>query len=80
MRDQTAIVGLGATPYYRRGASVPQTLEELVGKAILGAVDDAGLRVRENDGRAKESKTFAKHRQFDSMKNSHALSRPARCF
>lgn len=50
MRDKTAIVGLGATPYYRRGASAPQTLEELVGKAVLGAVADAGLRVGDIDG------------------------------
>ena len=50
MRDRTAIVGLGATPYYRRGASAPQTLEELVGKAILAATADAGLQVRDIDG------------------------------
>ena len=50
IRDKTAIVGLGATPYYRRGASVPQTLEELVGKSILAAVHDAGLRVADVDG------------------------------
>ena len=35
IRDKTAIVGLGATPYYRRGASAPQTLEELVGSGYL---------------------------------------------
>ena len=28
MRDQTAIVGVGATPYYKRGQSAPQTLHE----------------------------------------------------
>ena len=50
MRDRTAIVGLGATPYYKRGASAPQTLEELVGKAILAATTDAGLQVRDIDG------------------------------
>ena len=50
MRDKTAIVGLGATPYYRRGASAPQTLDELVGKAILCAVADAGLKVQDIDG------------------------------
>ena len=50
MYDQTAIVGLGSTPYYKRGASAPQTLEELVGKAILAAVGDAGLHVRNIDG------------------------------
>jgi acetyl-CoA acetyltransferase len=50
MYDQTAIVGLGSTPYYRRGASVPQTLEELVGKSILAATADAGLNIRDIDG------------------------------
>jgi acetyl-CoA acetyltransferase len=50
MYDQTAIVGLGSTPYYRRGASAPQTLEELVGKSILAATADAGLNLRDIDG------------------------------
>lgn len=50
MRDQTAIVGLGSTPYYKRGQSAPQTLHELVGKATLAALDDAGLSVRDVDG------------------------------
>jgi acetyl-CoA acetyltransferase len=50
MRDKTAIVGLGATPYYKRGRSAPQTIEELVGKAIIGAADDAGLTVSDIDG------------------------------
>jgi acetyl-CoA acetyltransferase len=50
MRDATAIVGLGATPYYKRGMSAPQTLEELVGKAVLAAVQDSGLQVRDIDG------------------------------
>lgn len=50
MRDQTAIVGVGATPYYKRGQSAPQTLHELVGKSILAALDDAGLTVKDVDG------------------------------
>jgi acetyl-CoA acetyltransferase len=50
IRDRTAIVGVGATPYYKRGRSAPQTLEELVGKAILAAADDAGLKVSDIDG------------------------------
>ncbi len=49
-RDRTAIVGLGATPYYKRGQSAPQTLEELVGKAILAALEDCGLTTKEVDG------------------------------
>lgn len=50
IRDRTAIVGLGATPYYKRGQSLPQTLEELVGKAIIAAADDAGIQVPSIDG------------------------------
>lgn len=50
MRGKTAIAGLGSTPYYKRGQSSPQTLNELVSKAIIGAVDDAGLNVEDIDG------------------------------
>jgi acetyl-CoA acetyltransferase len=50
MRDATAIAGLGATPYYRRGGSAPQTRYELVGKAVLAAVADAGLSIEDVDG------------------------------
>jgi acetyl-CoA acetyltransferase len=50
IRDRTAIVGLGSTPYTRRGGSAPQTLVELVGKAVLAAVQDSGLAVRDIDG------------------------------
>jgi acetyl-CoA acetyltransferase len=50
IRDQTAIVGTGATPYYERGASAPQTNLELAGQAVLAALDDAGLAVEEVDG------------------------------
>jgi len=48
--DRTAIVGLGATPYYKRGRSAPQTIEELVGKAVITAADDAGISVPDIDG------------------------------
>ena len=50
LRDKTAVVGIGATPYYRRGESLPQTELELACKAILAALDDAGLTVRDLDG------------------------------
>lgn len=50
IRNKTAIVGLGATPYYKRGQSAPQTLDELVCKAILAALDDAGLGVKDVNG------------------------------
>src|SRR6201996_981306 len=50
LRDKTAVVGIGATPYYKRGESLPQTELELACKAILAALDDAGLTVRDLDG------------------------------
>jgi acetyl-CoA acetyltransferase len=50
VKDRTAVVGVGASKYYRRGQSLPQTPLELVGKAILAALDDAGLTVRDVDG------------------------------
>src|SRR2546429_5183744 len=49
IKDKTAIVGVGATPYYRRGQSYPQTIVELACKAILAALDDAGLTADDLD-------------------------------
>ena len=50
IRDKTAIVGLGATPYYKRGQSFPRTLHDMVGEAILLALKDAGLSIKDVDG------------------------------
>ena len=50
LKDKTAVAGIGATPYYKRGESLPQTELELACKAILGALDDAGLTVKDLDG------------------------------
>jgi acetyl-CoA acetyltransferase len=50
LKDRTAIVGIGTTDYYRRGQSLPQTLTELAGQAVLAAVADAGLSVTDIDG------------------------------
>lgn len=47
---RAAIVGVGATPYYRRGESWPQTVTEMACKAILAAAEDAGISVRDIDG------------------------------
>jgi acetyl-CoA acetyltransferase len=52
LRDKAAVVGVGATPYYKRGRSLPQTPFELAGKAMLAALDDAGLTVEDVDGLA----------------------------
>ncbi len=58
IKDRTAVVGVGATPYYRRGESVPQTAMELAGKAVIAALDDAGLTVDDLDGFALYSMGF----------------------
>jgi acetyl-CoA acetyltransferase len=50
LKDKTAVVGIGATPYYKRGESLPQTELELACKAILAALDDAGLTITDLDG------------------------------
>ncbi|MCM3921585.1 thiolase [Frankia sp. AiPs1] len=50
MKDQTAIAGIGYTPYYKRGQSLPQTETEMACKAILAALADAGLTVHDLDG------------------------------
>ena len=50
MRDKCAVVGVGATDYYRRGQSVPQTTMEMAIKATKAALDDAGLLPGDIDG------------------------------
>jgi acetyl-CoA acetyltransferase len=50
MRDKCAVVGVGATDYYRRGQSVPQTMMEMAIKATKAALDDAGLVPQDIDG------------------------------
>jgi acetyl-CoA acetyltransferase len=47
---EVAIVGIGATDYFRRGASWPRTIASLGGEAILNACADAGLSVKDIDG------------------------------
>jgi len=58
LRDRTAVVGVGATPYWRRGESLPRTPLELAGTAVLAALDDAGLGVDDLDGFALYSMGF----------------------
>jgi acetyl-CoA acetyltransferase len=58
LKDRTAIVGVGATPYYKRGESFPQTPMELAGKAVIAALGDAGLTVDDLDGFALYSMGF----------------------
>ncbi len=58
LRNKTAIAGVGATPYYKRGESVPQLPMELAAKALLAACADAGLGVHDVDGFALYSMGF----------------------
>lgn len=44
------IVGVGATPFFRRGQSAPATPLELLCQAIRAALDDAGVSIRDVDG------------------------------
>src|ERR1700744_1483409 len=50
LKDKTAIVGVGATPYYKRGQSVPETELSMACTAILAALADAGLTIKDLDG------------------------------
>ncbi len=49
MRGAAAIVGIGQTPYYKRGTS-PEPELQLALRAITQAADDAGIDVRDIDG------------------------------
>ena len=48
-RGAAAIVGIGQTPYYKRGAS-PDSELKLALRAITAAADDAGIDVRDING------------------------------
>ena len=51
MKDAAAVVGIGRTKYYRRGQSWPEeTKLSMACKAILAALDDAGLTIDDLDG------------------------------
>jgi len=50
LKDKTAVVGVGATPYWKRGQSAPETELSMACTAILGALDDAGLTIKDLDG------------------------------
>ena len=49
LRGRTAVVGIGGTPYRKRGTS-PDAEELLCLKAICAAADDSGIDVRDIDG------------------------------
>jgi acetyl-CoA acetyltransferase len=50
IRDQCAIVGIGTTEYYKRGQSYPESELSMACTAILAALDDAGLTIKDLDG------------------------------
>lgn len=47
---RVALAGVARTPFYRRGQSDPQTQIEMACKAIIAALDDAGLTVDDLEG------------------------------
>jgi acetyl-CoA acetyltransferase len=49
MRGATAIVGIGQTPYYKRGTA-PEPELKLALRAIVAAAEDAGIDVRDING------------------------------
>ncbi len=76
-QDKTAIVGIGATPYYVRGQSYPQTINELAGTAILAACDDAGINVKQINGFAYYSGAGAGYTdKFDTASLMETLGIP----
>jgi acetyl-CoA acetyltransferase len=50
LKDKTAVVGVGSTQYWKRGQSLPETELSMACTAILNALDDAGLTVKDLDG------------------------------
>src|SRR5688572_10492154 len=54
IKDKVAIVGIGETTYYKRGAA-PVSEFQLTLEAIMKAADDAGLDVTDIDGLASYS-------------------------
>ncbi|MDB5445451.1 MAG: putative nonspecific lipid-transfer protein, partial [Phenylobacterium sp.] len=50
LKDKCAVVGVGSTQYWKRGQSAPETELSMACTAILGALDDAGLTVKDLDG------------------------------
>ncbi|SHN39999.1 thiolase C-terminal domain-containing protein [Cryptosporangium aurantiacum] len=72
-----AIVGVGATDYYRRGQSWPRTVTELAGDAILAACEEAGLSVTDIDGFAYYSGASAGYTdQMDTAEFMETLGIP----
>jgi len=55
----TVIAGIGTTKYYKRGASFPRTIYDLIGEAIIAAAADAGIAVADIDGFAYYSNANA---------------------
>jgi len=50
IKDKAAVVGVGSTPYYKRGQSYPESEFSMACTAILAALDDAGLTIKDLDG------------------------------
>ena len=76
-QDKAAIVGIGFTPYYVRGKSYPQTINQLAGIAILNACEDAGISIKQIDGFAYYSGAGAGYTEkFDTASLMETLGIP----
>lgn len=76
-QDKTAIVGIGYTPYWVRGHSLPRTLNEMAGQAILAACADAGISIKQVDGFAYYSTAGAGYMdKFDTGSLMETLGIP----
>lgn len=79
MKQAATIVGVGSTPYYFRATSHPQTIYELIDKAILAGLEDAGLGVQDVDGMAFfaagfDPGTICEQLGIDGLTFSHIVS------
>jgi|KBSSwiStaDraftv2_1062776.scaffolds.fasta_scaffold130323_2 acetyl-CoA acetyltransferase len=50
IKDKAAVVGVGATKYFKRGQSYPENETSMACTAILAALEDAGLTIKDLDG------------------------------
>ena len=74
LKDETAVVGIGATPYYPRGESLPQTETEMACRAILLALEKGRSGATYNIGARNERRNLEIAKSIlDQLGKSHSL-------